>query len=241
MSQPTQLLLLSNSTMPGTPFFTWPRPYVKAFLPANTRRILFIPYAAVTFSFDEYARVVGEAFQEMGYAINSIHTASTAQTAVEEADAIVIGGGNTFALLTRLYQNNLIELIRNKVKQGTPYIGWSAGANVACPTIMTTNDMPIMMPPSFDALDLVPFQINPHYTEVRLPNHGGETRLQRIQEFQVVNTHRSVIGLPEGLLLHRRDRSLFLDGPDKNAVAKIFVAGKPVEEAIPGTELDELL
>lgn len=228
-----KILLLSNSTMPGQPFFNWPRPYVKDLL-RQCKKAIFIPFAAVKFSFDEYENVVRHAFAEMELDIESVHQHPDPRKCIAGAEAVVIGGGNTFALLYRLYQHDLVGLIRKKVSGGTPYVGWSAGANVACPTIMTTNDMPVIQPPSFEALNLVPFQINPHYTEYRQPGHGGETRMERIEEFLVLNPHRSVIGLPEGMLLHQEDSHLELKGEGK---ARLFRAGKPVEEISPGEEI----
>jgi dipeptidase E len=171
----SNVLMLSNSTLPGTHFFTWPRPYVRQFLGPSRRKLLFIPFAAVTFSFDEYEEKVKEVFQAMGYELESIHHHRDKVAAVAKAEGIVTGGGNTFALLSRMYAEELIDAVRSRVAEGYPYIGWSAGANLACPTIMTTNDMPVVQPPSFDALNLVPFQINPHYHELRFEGQGGET------------------------------------------------------------------
>lgn len=230
-------LLLSNSTMPGQNFFTWPRQYVKETLTPGMN-VLFIPFAAVTFSFDDYEAIVHKAFSEMGFTLRSIHRDADPVLAVEKADSIAIGGGNTFALLSRLCERRLLQPIREKVKTGTPYIGWSAGSNVACPTIMTTNDMPVMQPPSFEALDLVPFQINPHYTEFRQPGHGGETRMERLKEFLVLNPHRKVIGLPEGTLLHVTDEAVILKGTGE---AKLFSSAKPVMTLPIGADLKHFL
>ena len=220
--------------MPGTEFFSWPGHFVKEFLGPDKRKVLFIPYAAVTFSQDEYASIVQKAFGNLGYPVTSIHSVKDAQQSVKEADVIVIGGGNSFVLLNRLYSQGLVHLIRDKVLSGTPYIGWSAGANMACPTLMTTNDMPIVYPPSFEALHLIPFQINPHYTEYKAPGHGGETRQQRIDEFLEMNSGRKVIGLPEGMLLHREGRTLSLKG---DGVAKLFQHEKEVKPIEPGQDL----
>jgi dipeptidase E len=166
------VLLLSNSTLPGTAFFTWPRPWVSDFLTPLAEDLIFIPFAAVTFSFDEYEGKVMGVFQSMGFSVRSIHRFKDKASAIKGAEGIVVGGGNTFALLSRMYKDNLVEVIREKVKGGTPYIGWSAGANLACPTIMTTNDMPVVQPRSFEALSLVPFQINPHYHEIEIRKPG---------------------------------------------------------------------
>jgi dipeptidase E len=232
------VLLLSNSTMPGTPFFTWPRPWVSDFLGKGDKRLIFIPFAAVTLSFREYEEKVKAAYEEMGYGITSIHTIRNKRLAIEQAEGIIVGGGNTFALLTRLYEEDLIWLISQKVKEGTPYVGWSAGANLGCPTIMTTNDMPVIQPPSFNALNLVPFQINPHYHELKFEGQGGETRRERLEEFLVMNPHKKVIGLPEGMLLQRTGEKLTLNG---NGVARLYESGKEVRDLKPGQDLSFLL
>lgn len=234
----SKLLLLSNSTMPGTPFFTWPKPHVSRFLSEIKGNGLFIPFAAVTLSFDEYAETVTKAFAELGLKMSSIHMLDDKQKAVEEAAFIAVGGGNSFALLSRMYENRLMETVRNKVLAGTPYIGWSAGANLACPTIMTTNDMPVVQPPSLHALNLIPFQINPHYHELKFEGQGGETRRERLEEFLVMNPAKRVMGLPEGMLLHRDATKLLLKGA---GVAKLYEAHAPLQELQTGTDLSYLL
>ncbi|MCZ8023453.1 MAG: dipeptidase PepE [Cyclobacteriaceae bacterium] len=208
-----QLLLLSNSTMPGTPYFAWPKPYVSQFLKSKgIKSVVFFPYAAVTFSMDEYTKLAQDAFASIGFNLTSIHTANHPEKLLMQAECIVVGGGNTFALLHRLYQSGLISLIKEKIAQQTPYIGWSAGANLACPTIRTTNDMPIVQPASFQALNLIPFQINPHYHELSIAGQGGETRIERLQEFITFNPQTNVLGLPEGMLLERDNDKLLLKG-----------------------------
>jgi dipeptidase E len=234
----SNLLMLSNSTLPGTPFFTWPKPWVKEFLNNDIKEVLFIPFAAVTFSMDEYTQKVREVFNSMRLDVQSIHDVTDKLQAVNNAQAIVVGGGNTFALLSRMYIHNLVESVRNKVVSGTPYIGWSAGANLACPTIMTTNDMPIVQPPSLAALNLVPFQINAHYHELKFENQGGETRKERLEEFLVLNHNKKIIGLPEGMLLQRNGDQLFVRG---DGVAKLYCAGKVVEDLRSDTDLSYLL
>lgn len=234
----SRLLLLSNSTMPGTTFFTWPSPYVKAFLEAEIREVLFIPFAAVTLSYDRYFEYVANAFGAMGYRATSIHEARDKKGAVQNAAAIVVGGGNTFALLSRMYAEGLVPVLQRQVVGGTPYIGWSAGANLACPTIMTTNDMPVVVPPSFAALGLVPFQINPHYHELKFPNQGGETRRERLEEFLRMNPEKKVIGLPEGMLLRKEWSQLVLEG---EGTAKLYEAGKPVLDLQPHSDISFLL
>jgi len=207
-----RLLLISNSTNHGEHYLGYAGKFIKEFLGINPIKALFIPYAAVTFSFDEYEKKVSERFKEIGHEIISIHHFSDPLTALEEAAAIVVGGGNTWKLLKMLGDKNLIDIIRKKVIGGAPYIGWSAGANVACPTIKTTNDMPVVEPDSFAAFNLVPFQINPHYTDLNLPGHAGETREQRIEEFIEANPDIYVAGLREGTMLILENETLRLNG-----------------------------
>jgi dipeptidase E len=234
------LLLLSNSTIPGTPFFTWPKPWVKDFLASTVKDVLFIPFAAVTLPFDQYEEKVKEVFGDLGYSVQSLHRIKDKKAAVNEAKAVVIGGGNTFALLSRIYEYDLLHALRQRVNSGVPYIGWSAGANLAGPTIMTTNDMPVIVPPSFEALNLVPFQLNPHYHELKFETQGGETRKERLQEFMVLNPKSKVIGLPEGMLLQRNGSKLFLHG-DESRVAKLYQSEKEIEELVADTDLSWML
>lgn len=218
-----RLLLLSNSTNPGEPYLGYPKQTIKQFLGDKPLNIVFIPYAAVTFSYDEYAAKVNESLQEVGIQVKGIHTFVNAKEAIRTADAIMIGGGNTWKLTRMLQENDLIDLIREKVNMGTPYIGWSAGSNVACPTLRTTNDMPIVAPLSFDTLNLVPFQLNPHYLDAHPENHGGETREMRINEFIIENPDIYVVGLRESTILHFENGKLSLIG-DRSA--RIFKFGK---------------
>jgi dipeptidase E len=207
------LLLFSNSTNAGEEYLTYPLPYIKNFLKnIKSKNIAFIPYAAVTFSFDEYEEHVNNRLNTIGYSVKSVHHSDNPADQIKKADIIIIGGGNTFHLLTHLYKNDLLKAIREKVLNGTPYIGWSAGSNVACPTICTTNDMPVIQPPSFDALNLIPFQINPHYIDANPEGHAGETREQRILEFLAANNEKTVVGLREGTLLHIENNRIELKG-----------------------------
>jgi len=225
-----RLLLISNSTNPGGKYLDYPGENIKTFLYRITGKALFIPYAAVTFSYDEYERKVSERFLELGLEIISIHRFTDPVAAVAMAPAIVVGGGNSWKLLKMIRDNNLIDIVKQKVNSGTPYIGWSAGANVACPTIMTTNDMPVVEPDSFNAFNLIPFQINPHFTDVILPGHAGETREQRIEEFIEANPAIYVAGLREGTMLLRENDILSLAGIGN---VRIFKKGeKPAEYGV---------
>lgn len=195
-----RLLLISNSTNAGEAYLDYPKHNIHDFLGEKCVKCLFIPYAGVTVTWDDYEKKVKNRFNEVGHDIVSIHHFDDPVKAVEEADCIVIGGGNTWKLLHDMHANKLIEPIRKKVLGGTPYIGWSAGSNVTCPTLMTTNDMPIIDPLGFDALNLVPFQINPHYLDKKVEGHGGESREDRILEFIEVNRDVYVAGLREGCM-----------------------------------------
>ncbi len=214
-----RLLLISNSTNPGEQYLDFPKQDIKKFLGEKHIKALFIPYAAVTFSYDDYELKVRDRFREVGHDIISIHHYTDPVNAVQKASAIVVGGGNTWMLLKLLRDHKLIEPVREKILAGTPYIGWSAGSNVVCPTIRTTNDMPVTEPSSFKAFNLIPFQINPHYLDANPAGHAGETREQRIEEFIEVNPGIWVAGLREGTMFLIEDRDISLIGPRN---ARIF-------------------
>jgi dipeptidase E len=232
-----RLLLLSNSRNAGQEYLEHARPFIRDFL-TGVRRVLFLPYASVTRSFDDYARLVQPPFAQMGFAMESIHRMANPKKAIQDAEVIAVGGGNTFHLLQSLYAAEVIGTIRERVAAGTPYIGWSAGSNVACPTIRTTNDMPVVEPPGFSALGLVPFQINPHYLDAHPEGHQGETREERILEFIELNAGVHVIGLREGSLLRIEGETIRLLGPKS---ARIFVKGLPPREYGPEDSLQFLL
>lgn len=222
-----KLLLISNSTMPGEAYLDYPKHEIKKFLGDKPLTALFIPYAAITFSFDVYEKKVTERFSELGFQVESIHHYSDPVKAVNEAEVIVVGGGNTWQLVRMMHDNQLMNAIRTKVLNGTPYIGWSAGSNVACPTLRTTNDMPIIDPNGFETIGLIPFQINPHYLDANPEGHGGETREQRIEEFLEINPDIYVVGLREGTMLLVEDEKMSLIG---TRTARIFKKGNtPVE------------
>lgn len=226
-----RLLLLSSSKVEGEGWLESALVHVKNFLPDTVDSVLFVPFAAVRLTFDTFAAAVRERFQSVGIELNSIHQAPDPRQAVAEAQAIVVGGGNTFQLLDKLYEFDLLDPIRERVAHGMPYIGWSAGSNVACPTIKTTNDMPIIQPPSFAALGLVRFQINPHYLDAHPSGHHGETREERLIEFIEVNPEVHVVGLREGSALRIDGDSISLLG---SKWARIFLKGEPPRECEPG-------
>ncbi|MBI3141284.1 MAG: dipeptidase PepE [Bacteroidetes bacterium] len=229
------LLLISNSTMPGEPYFAWPRPYVEAFaIQYGIRKLAFVPFAAVDFGYDQYEEKFANALRPLGIEVISVHRDCHA---IETADAIAVGGGNTFALLSRCYEQGLLPRIRLAVTNGKPYMGWSAGANLACPYIFTTNDMPIVQPPSFEALGLVSFQINPHYTPLTVPGHGGESRDARLRECLAINPGLSIAALPEGTLLKVNGTSVELFG---SGYLTVFQHGQLPQRKHPGDNLSKL-
>jgi len=238
MSNTMKLLLISNSTNAGEAYLDHPKNQIREFLGSTQKKCLFIPYAAVTFSFSDYEKKVNERFIEIGHEVRSIHQYLDPIQAVEEAESIVIGGGNTWQLTRLMHDKGLMAPIIKKVRNGTPYIGWSAGSNVACPTIKTTNDMPIKDPGSFQVLNLVPFQINPHYLDANPEGHAGETREMRIEEFIQVNQDVYVVGLREGTMLWLESGILSLIGPRK---ARIFKYGQEPFEVESGSDLQFLM
>ena len=195
-----KLLLLSSSRVKATQYLTHALPMIESHL-AGITELLFIPYAGVTVSYDDYTAMVQKALSPLNINVTGIHQCGNPMTAVQSAQAIAVGGGNTFHLLHQLYENNLVRAISNAVEGGTPYIGWSAGSNVAGKSIRTTNDMPIIEPKSFDALNLVNFQLNPHYTDFNPAGYNGETRAQRLAEFMVLNKNMPIVAIVEGTAL----------------------------------------
>lgn len=214
------LLLISNSTNAGEVYLDWCKGMIADFCNRhNVKRVLFIPYAGVSVTYkdfpkgyDAYQAKVKDAFAAFGVEIYSIHKEADAKAAVAAAECIAVGGGNTFHLVYELYRNDVMSAIAKRAAEGVPYMGWSAGSNVACPSLMTTNDMPIIEPASFRCLNLVPFQINPHYTDFLDPKHGGETRMDRINEFLIVNPNMYVAGVREATALSLENGKLTLIG-----------------------------
>lgn len=241
-----RLLLISNSTNPGEEYLGWPREDIRNFLAeTDVKRVLFIPFAGVGLSeesleksFDVYEQKVKQVYAELGYEIYSIHKEINPIDAVEKAEAIAVGGGNTFYLVYMLHKLGLIKPIREKVLQGMHYMGWSAGSNVACPTLRTTNDMPIIEPESFDCFNLIPFQINPHYLDANPEGHGGETRQQRIEEFLVVNRDMVVTGIRESSYILVEGKKATLGG---SRPMRLFRFGQEPIEYEPGSDLSFLL
>ena len=232
-----RLLLISNSTNAGEEYLRYPLPEIGRFLD-GVREIVFVPYAAVTFSYADYEKKVQARFAELGIRVRSVHRAKDPAALVRGAEAICVGGGNTFALAKKMQQQGLMTAILRKIKAGTPYVGWSAGSNVCCPTISTTNDMPIVEPESFKAIGAVKFQINPHYLDANPAGHAGETREQRILEYIEANPRRWVAGLREGCMLRCEDGKLELIG---RRPMRMFRKGVETFEVEPGGDLSFLL
>lgn len=233
-----RLLLISNSTNAGEEYLAHCIDNIKEFLGNEKKTALFIPYAAVTFSYDDYEKKVKDNFMKVGHDAISIHRFDDPVEAVKNAEAIVVGGGNTFALTKKMQEQGLIEAIREKALSGTPYIGWSAGSNVACPSIRTTNDMPIVEPESFNVCNLVDFQINPHYLDAHPDGHAGETREMRLEEFLEMNQNIFVIGLREGTMLWIDGSSIKLVGQRDT---RIFKHGNEPKELKPTDDFSFLL
>ena len=231
------LLLLSNSTNPGEAYLSWPQTHLAKHF-ENVNEVLFIPFAGFALGYDSYEKAVKDAFEKINKKVVSIHRFDDPINAIENCEAIAVGGGNTFYLFNELHQQKLIEPIRKKVNSGTPYAGWSAGSNTACPTLRTTNDMPIVEPPSFDGLRLIPFQINPHYTNKTIEGHGGESRDQRLKEFMAANQKMYVVGLPESSFLKVEKNSCVYIG---NSPAKLFLYNEPIQDIEPNKDLSFLL
>jgi dipeptidase E len=231
------LLLISNSTNAGEAYLQYPIKNIASFL-KGVKEVVFIPYAAVTFSYAAYEAKVQARFDEIGIKVRSVHRAKDPRKMIREAEAICVGGGNTFALTKKMQEQGLMQAIRRKVAAGTPYVGWSAGSNVTCPTICTTNDMPIVEPASFKAIGAVKFQINPHYLDANPEGHAGETREQRILEYIEANPRRWVVGLREGCMLHLHDGKLELIG---SRPMRIFKKGIEPYEVMAGDDLSFLL
>jgi dipeptidase E len=231
----SRLVLVSTSTVFGTRYLEHAYSELRDAI-GRAGRVLFVPYALK--ERDAYAAKTRAAFEEMGYGLVSLHEATDPRRAIEQAEALFCGGGNTFRLLKALQELDLLPLVRRRVAEGMVYAGASAGSNLACPTIRTTNDMPIVEPASLDALGLVGFQINPHYLDpVPGSTHMGETREARIREFHEEND-MPVVGLREGAILRVEGPSVLLKGV---AGARIFRRGREPVEAAPVADIAPLL
>jgi dipeptidase E len=232
---PVRVLLISNSTLYGCGYLDHVEEEIRRFL-AAAKTVLFVPFAL--YDRDAYAAQASARFQAMGYTLESVHRIENPLFAIQRADAIFVGGGNTFRLLKSLQDLDLLEAIRRRVKSGAGYIGSSAGSNVAGLTIKTTKDMPIVQPRSFDSLGLIPFQISPHYQDPDpTSKHMGETQEERILQFLEEN-ETPVVGIREGAWLLIENGSVTLKG---QSGARIFRRGHAPVEVAPGTEISKLV
>jgi dipeptidase E len=230
-----RLLLASSSRVHGSGWLDPCADEIREFL-GGIRSALFVPHALK--DRDAYAAKARERLGRIGLGLDSLHEAGDPGDAVLRADAFVVGGGNTFRLLLEMRALGVLDPMRARIEAGAPYVGWSAGSNLACPTIRTTNDMPIVEPPSLAALGVLPFQLNPHYVDQDPSSkHMGETREERIAEFHEENA-TPVLGLREGAILRREGSTLVLKGV---AGARLFRRGRPAEEIALGARLDALL
>ena len=230
------LFLLSSSSVFGMGYLEHATKALQEFL-GDERTIHFVPYALA--DYDSYTASIQERLSASGITVRGVHTYSSPRLAILEARVLYVGGGNSFRLLKTLQQHSLLDLVRHRVAHGDlRYMGSSAGSNMACPSLRTTNDMPIVQPRSFEAFGLIPFQINPHYLDAE-PNstHMGETRARRIEEFLEENDV-PVLGMREGSWLRRSDNNLRLDGV---AGARLFTRNAEPQEIAPGTDLSWLL
>ena len=242
------LLLISNSTMRGDAYLGWCKDMIREFCQCRRiNTILFVPYAGVSLadgglnaSYNAYEQKVSKVFAEFGVKVKSTHHFRDPVKAVYNAECVAVGGGNTFHLVKELHRLGLMQAISRCAADGMPYMGWSAGSNVAGPTLCTTNDMPIVEPQSFECMNLVPFQINPHYTDFFDPKHGGETRDDRLKEYIMVNPHAVVVAIREATALLVEDDQLSLIGrPNK---MKVFHRSMDLtQEYAPGDEINFLM
>ncbi|RYY95792.1 MAG: dipeptidase PepE [Chitinophagaceae bacterium] len=235
-----QLLALSSSRAAGGGYLEAARAPISALLGTAPRRIAFVPFAAVDRDYEAYAALVRAALDGLPYELDIVDH-ENGRAVLAACDTVMVGGGNTFKLLHDLYAAGLVDAVREKVAAGAPYIGWSAGANLAGASIRTTNDMPIIEPESFRAFGFLPFQINPHYINYQPEGFHGETRDQRLSEFVLLNPGVPVIGIPEGSWLLRHGNELRFDG--SAAATRFDNAGGAVRQTTlaPGTDLGALL
>lgn len=228
------MLLLSSAAGPDGAFLRYEAQAVERLL-GRRETLLFVPFASVLASYDDVTSQVRQGFMNLLYDVTGLHRAADPHRAVEEASAIVIGGGNTFRLLQMLQRLELVAAIRERVVAGVPYIGWSAGANIAAPTIATTNDMPIVAPATFEALDLLPFQINPHYEEESAAAcRSGESRAQRLREYCELSPSTPVAAMRDGATLRVEGASVMVGGISS---VTVFAKGQQPWDVSPGEPL----
>ncbi|ENM5786747.1 dipeptidase PepE [Vibrio metoecus] len=207
----------------------------------GAKRFLFIPYAMIRGNYDDRLAQLEQVLNPLGAQVIGIHHAEDPVKAVEDADAFIVSGGNTWVLNKQLHDLGLVRPLRQAIlKSNKLYVGWSAGTNIACPTIRTTNDMPIVSAAILPALNLVPFQINPHYIEAAISGHMGETRDERIEEFLIENPHEIVAGIPEGTLFEVDGDTLRYHSPAGTPL-KLFRHGCTAEYFAAGEDMSVLM
>jgi dipeptidase E len=237
-----QVLALSSSRVGNSGYLEQAAPLIGSFLGNSPKKLAFIPFAAVDGNYEAYGQKVREGLSGLPFIIE-VATPNNAAGLIADAEAIVVGGGNTFKLLHDIYQFGLFSLVQQKVQSGTPYIGWSAGANLTGKTICTTNDMPVIQPKSFAAFHFLPFQINPHYHNVTVEGFHGETRDQRLTEYLLLNPCTPIVGMPEGTALMLKAGNLQLQGELPAVLFSSGINGElPAKKEIrPGEDLSFLL
>ncbi|GGE96953.1 dipeptidase PepE [Flavobacterium limi] len=232
-----KVIIASTSTLHGSSYLEYLLPSLKLHF-KDCKNLLFIPYARPGgISHDEYTAKASEAFAKINISVKGIHEFENPETAIKNAEGIFTGGGNTFLLVSQLYKNNMMQLLSETVKNGTPYLGTSAGSNICGLSMQTTNDMPIVYPPSFQTLGLISFNLNPHYLDPEEKStHMGETREERIKEFHAFNTI-PVLGLREGSWLEVKGEKITLKG---NLSARLFLKNQLPTELAPESDLGNL-
>ena len=235
-----KIIAFSSSRVGDGTYLQDVAPLVKDFLGDKKLRIAFIPFASVANDAQAYGEMVKSGLNNELYTLEIICPKNAKET-LNNAEAIMVGGGNTFKLLHDIYHLKLLDIIRDKVNCGVPYIGWSAGANILGPSIGTTNDMPIIEPKSFNALGLFPFQINPHYNNEKPAGHNGETRDQRLNEFLQLNPGVPIVALPEGAALQMQHKKLRLLGTEAGILFTTDEHTIQREDIYPGADLSFLL
>lgn len=231
------LIIASTSTLHEGDYLEYLLPELSVHF-QNAKTILFIPYARPSgISHEDYTKKVSEAFSKINIKVKGIHEFENPEEAINTAEGIFTGGGNTFLLVSQLYKNKVMQVLSKAVKNGIPYLGTSAGSNITGLTMQTTNDMPIIYPPSFQTLGLIPFNLNPHYLDPDLNSkHMGETRETRIKEFHSFNS-LPVLGLREGSWLDVKGDKIILKG---NLSARLFRQNQAPEELKTGSDLSNL-
>ncbi len=232
-----RVIIASTSTVHGSSYLEYILPELHLFF-KGIHEIVFIPYARPSgISYEVYTKIASKAFATISIHVKGIHEYENPKEAIKNAKGIFVGGGNTFELVNQLYKNEVMEVLKSSVDKGTPYLGTSAGSNICGPSMQTTNDMPIVYPSSFKTLEIIPFNLNPHYLDPdKKSTHKGETRETRIKEFHIYNAI-PVLGLREGSWLEVQGKSIVLKG---KLTARLFQQNKKPVELPTGYELNTI-